>query len=145
MPNVANNQFAARMMAKPMPESLSTDSNARHFYDPPELIQQAFGGRRWFFETGCIRVHRVGLTGGLGWELDPALAKQCDDGMTGVRIKARKLRRDVPQLYDIEFVSRQFPDDPTGPVSERVVKHKTGLTVDQLKLVYAEILGDHVV
>lgn len=145
MPSAADSQFAARMMSKPLPESLSSDPEYRIFYDPPEIIQRAFGGRPWFFETGCVRVHRVGVFKGLGWELDPMLAKQCDLEVTGVRITARAYRRDKIQRYDMEFVVRELnEEDRSAPVPVRIVASRMGLLAEELKTAYAEVLGEHV-
>lgn len=154
MPSAADNAFAARMMSKPPCGSLNSDPEYRIFYDPPEIIQQAFGGRPWFFETGCIRVHRVGLFKGLGWELDPMLLAQCETEATGVRIIARQHRADRAQLFDIEFVVRDFRtretyDGGTEPdygatVPIRIVDSRMGLTANQLRSAYAEVFGDHV-
>lgn len=154
MPSAANNAFAARMAAKPPCESLNSDPAYRIFYDPPELIQMAFGGRPWFFETGCVRVHRIGLFKGLGWELDPMLLAQSETEATGVRILARQYRRDKAQLFDVEFVKRELPTresydgqqeaDYGAPVSIRIVNSRMGLTADQLRTAYGEVFGEHV-
>lgn len=45
MADAKAHEFAKRMMEKPKPASLTSDPEARIFYDPPELIQIAFGGR----------------------------------------------------------------------------------------------------
>lgn len=145
MPNAADSAYAARMMSKPIPEGLTSDPSYRIFYDPPEMIQQAFGGRPWFFETGCVRVHRVGIFKGLGWELDPMLARQCELEVTGVRIIARRLRTGHEQLYDMEFVVRELnEEDRMAPVPVRIVASRTGLRVHELKPAYGEVLGEHV-
>lgn len=145
MPSAADNEFAARMASKPPPESLNSDPSYRIFYDPPEIIQQAFGGRPWFFDTGCVRVHRVGLFKGLGWELDPMLAAMCELEVTGVRITARHFRTGKEQLYDMEFVHRQLDEeDRSAPVPIRILASRMGLTAEQLKPAYADVLGDHV-
>lgn len=150
MKTAADNLFAARVMERLKEGHLSntsmiSDPAHRIFYDPPELIQQAFGGRAWFFETGCSRVHRVGVFKGLGWELDPVFARQDERGITGVRITARPHHRDKVQKYDMEFLSRTLPEDTMDPVAVRVIDHRPGLTADQLKPAYAEVLGEHVV
>jgi hypothetical protein len=144
MPTVADNAFAARMASKPPPESLNSDPEYRIFYDPPEIIQRAFGGRPWFFETGCVRVHRVGVFKGLGWELDPMLAAQCELEVTGVRITARPYRRDKIQRYDMEFVRRELHEDWGAPVAVQIVASRMGLLAEELKSAYAEVLGEHV-
>lgn len=145
MPTAADSAYAARMMSKPIPEGMTADPEYRIFYDPPELIQMAFGGRPWFFETGCVRVHRVGVFKGLGWELDPMLQAQCELEATGVRIIARRLRPGQAQLFDMEFVHRQLDEeDRMAPVPIRIVASRMGLTADQLKPAYGEVLGEHV-
>ena len=141
MKSAADSPFAARMMAKPRPESLNSDPAARIFFDPPEMIQMAFGGRPWFFETGCRSVHRVGLFKGIGWELDPVLNKQHDHGVTGVRITARNQHSKGRHLYDLLFLAREVPEDHLDPLVERIVTHRPGLTIDQLKAAYGEVLG----
>lgn len=132
-------------MNRKLPDSLNSDPSYRIFYDPPEIIQQAFGGRVWFFETGCVRVHRVGLFKGLGWELDPMRSAMCEIEATGVRVIARSLRKGGQQLFDIEFLNRQIDEeDRFAPVPVRIVASRTGLFAEQLKYAYAEVLGEHV-
>ncbi len=146
MPTVADNAFARRMMERPRPESLNSDPAYRIFYDPPELIQIAFGGRQWFWEQGCTGVHRVGVFKGLGWELPLVVKRQEERGITGVRITARRAKLGGEQLYDLEFLARVVdPEYASGPITQRVIDHRPGLTVDQLKPAYAEVLGEHAI
>lgn len=119
--------------------TLSAKAEDRHFYDPPELIQMAFGGRPWFFEADCRTIHRVGLFKGLGWILPPRVARQDKRGIQSVRITARRRHSDLPQLYDMEFLGGQLADEP------RVVHHVPGLQAHQLKGAYAHVLGEHAV
>lgn len=147
--NAAAHAFAQRMMSRPIGESMISDPAHRIFYDPPELIQIAFGGRAWFHETDCTEVHRVGLFKGLGWTLSALVQKQDERGITGVRITARKMRRTAegsPQLYDMEFVARAplDPEDVSGPrAAPRVVTHRPGIAAENLKKVYGEVIGEH--
>lgn len=141
----SKNEFAARMAAKPLPESLNSDPDHRFFHDPPELIQIAFGGRPWFLETGCTAPHRVGLFKGLGWAIPSIVAAQDERGITHVRVTARHRRQSEAQLYDIEFLSREVPEDHLLRYTERTVAHRPGLTADQLKAAYAAELGEHAI
>lgn len=134
MAKAEDSPFAARMMAKPLPESLNSDPAARFFFDPPELIQQAFGGRQWFLDNNCYRVHRVGIFKGLGWEIDPAARDERE--ITGVRIT-----RGVRGAYAIEFLHRSLPGDWSEPVGERHIDVRVGLRLDQLKGVYLSVIG----
>lgn len=148
MPHADQSPFAARMMAKGRPEGLNSDANHRLFFDPPEMIQMAFGGRQWFFAMGNIRVHRVGLFKGLGWEFDPNFLD--GRGITGVRITARPYFavHNKPLLCDMEFMERRIDYDEAGYQSgyrERVIDHRPGLELHQLKPAYAEVLGNHAV
>lgn len=149
--NAAAHAFAKRMMDRPVGASMDSDPAARIFYDPPELIQIAFGGRQWFHETDCTEVHRVGLFKGLGWQVSSLVQKQDERGITGVRITARHMRRvaeGTSQLYDMEFVAREplDPDDVSGPLkAPRVVTHRPGIIAENLKKVYGEVLGEHAV
>lgn len=148
MPRTDVHPFAARMMNRPKPASLDSSPEARFFYDPPELIQQVFGGRPWFFEQGVTSVHRVGLFRGLGWTLPLLVQRQDERGINGVRITARKKRRVAEgseQKYDLEFLRRELPEDHCERGTERVIDHRPGLTIDQLKPAYAEVLGGHAV
>lgn len=143
--DAAQNEFAKRMLEKPVGACMVTDPTFRFFYDPPEMIQIAFGGRPWFLETGTRCVHRIGLHKGLGWELDPVFIRQDERGITGVRITARaKKPRDTEQLYDMEFLNRDYPEDHMLPSTVTVIDHRPGLTAARLKPVYGEVLGEHV-
>lgn len=150
MPHADDSPFAKRMMERPQSESLNTDVNARFFYDPPELIQIAFGGRAWFFRMGNSRAHRIGVFKGLGWELDPFIAKADERGITGVRITARPhhAASGKQQLYDMEFVGRRIDYDEAGfqdGFEQRTIDHRPGLEAGQLKAAYADVLGEHAV
>lgn len=128
--------FAQRMAARP--HNIDTSANARHFHDPPELIQIAFGGRPWLADRGCQFVHRIGLMRGLGWRLATIHETR---GINGVRIVAR-LRTHGDQLYDLYFGEyQQGPDNLDLPVF-RTIDHRPGLTAAQLKPAYAEVLGE---
>ncbi len=144
----ADSPFAARMMEKPLPESLNVTSNDRHFYDPPEVIQQWFGGRSWFLEMGNTKVHRVGLFRGIGWELDSHIASQDERGITGVRITARNAVTGKPKLYDMEFMARRIDYDEAGfqeGLEARIVHSVPGLAGEELVASYAAVLGEHAV
>lgn len=146
MPTPAQNEFAARMASKPLPSSLNSDPNHRIFFDPPELIQRAFGGRPWFLETGCTTAFRVGLFRGLGWKIPGIVAQQDERGIDTVRITARPRRNEATDLiFDMEFLQTEQPpeDDASGKIAARVVEHRPGLTIDQLKPTYGEVLGEH--
>lgn len=151
MKHASESPFAARMMEKPLPETLAATANDRHFYDPPELIQIAFGGRPWFFETGCNRIHRVGLFKGLGWSLDPTIKRQDERGVTDVRVTARQTIRGKAQLFDMEFLHRDLEHEDAYETSHmvgfstKVVHHVPGLQAHQLKAAYAEFLGEHAI
>lgn len=152
--------FAQRMRDKPIPPSMLGGAAARHFFDPPEMISLAFGGRPWFHTTDCKAPHRIGLLGGLGWQLGEYVRKQLDGAtkdVNGVRIVARphNISREQP-LYDLYFVTfwkgeYERRDDPAyepdnlDPVQYHVVDHRPGLTAEQLKPAYAEVLGEHAV
>lgn len=151
MPHADESPFARRMMDKGVSEGLNTDVNHRIFYDPPELIQIAFGGRGWFIERGNTRVHRIGIFGGLSWQLDPVVASECAKNrskyelINAVRITARKLRSGSPQLYDMEFLRRNTIYDDDGTflgVDSHVVTHRTGLEAAQLPVIYGQIIGE---
>lgn len=75
-----------RLAGRPIPSSLNSDPEQRHFFDPPEYIQRALGGREWFFEQGARAVHRIGLFQGLGWEIDPATVERDNLQYTGFRV-----------------------------------------------------------
>lgn len=57
-------------------------------FDPPRLIQEAMGGREFFWEIGAKAVHRVGLSLGLGWRLPFGEAR---DGVDFVRVTVEKV------------------------------------------------------
>lgn len=146
MPTPAQNEFAARMASKPLPASLNSDPEHRLFFDPPELIQRAFDGRPWFLETGCTTAFRVGLFRGLGWKIPGIVAQQDERGIDTVRITARPRRNDATDLiFDMEFLQTEQPpeDYASGKIAARVVEHHPGLTIDQLKPTYGEVLGEH--
>lgn len=160
-PAPTGNPFVDRMIANPRPlhESM-TNPAYRIFYDPPEMISLAFGGRPWFHHTDCRAVFRIGLFGGLGWGLGEYVRKQLDGktaAVNGVRITARahNISRAEP-LYDMYFVEfwrgdydrRDDPDyepDNLDPPQFRVIDHRPGLTAEQLKPAYAEALGEHAI
>jgi hypothetical protein len=83
-----NSEWVSRMREKAGELHASMiDENFRFFHDPPEQIQRAFGGREWFWRTGAVAVHRIGLLRGLGWKhLDGQMA----DFMNYVRITAEE-------------------------------------------------------
>lgn len=147
--DAAGHEFALRMMEKPKPASLTSDPAARIFYDPPEIIQMAFGGRPWFHSTDCRAVHRIGLFLGLGWRLGEYVRKQLDGkhaDIDTVQIKARahNISRETP-LYDMYFMQVVLPEDVLDPLQPRVIDHRAGLALDQLKPQYAEVLGEHAI
>jgi hypothetical protein len=83
------------------------------------------------------------------------LLAQSDTEATGVRVIARRRRQsDTAQLFDIEFVRRELQTrknhngeaefDHIAPVPVRIVTSWAGVTADQLKSIYAEVFGDHV-
>ncbi len=146
--SAADSPFAKRMMEKPLPGSLNVRANDRHFFDPPEMIQIAFGGRPWFFAVGATRVHRVGLFKGLGWELDPNFLD--GRGITGVRITSRPYfaAHGKPMLCDMDFMERRIDYDDAGfqiGCYEKVLDYRAGLQLHELKPAYAEVLGEHAV
>lgn len=144
MQTVENNPFAKRMKDKPVPESLTSDANYRIFFDPPEIIQMAFGGRPWFFETGCRAVHRVGVFKGLGWELDRILTRTSNMQITGVRITHRPNSK--PMKFDMVFMRREMDEEyASAPVSFTILDHRAGLLLEELKPTYAEVLGEQFV
>jgi hypothetical protein len=133
--------FARRMMERPLSPSLDVGPDDRHFYDPPELIQKAFGGRPWFFEQCCRAVHRVGLYRGLGWELDPADQLSNKLGATGVRITLGREER-----CTMSFVKREILRDEGGFIVDQttaIVASQTGLLLSELKPTYERMLYDH--
>lgn len=140
----SQNEFAARMAAKPLPDSLNSDPAHRIFHDPPEMIQMAFGGRPWFLETGCTAVHRVGLFKGLGWAVSPLVTAQDELGITHVRVTARTGPGNAGK-YDIEFIQCVIPDDHMDKLQGRIVAVRMGLILDELKPQYAAVLGEHAV
>lgn len=140
------------MMSKPLPDSLNSDPEHRIFFDPPEIIQRAFGGRPWFFETGCVGVHRVGVFRGLGWQVSPLVVRANEladgpGGPNGVRITIMQKRGDLPRhdlRFIIEFLHRRLdPDDMSAKLEERVTSHFVGLRLDELKDKYGEVFGEH--
>lgn len=140
--NASQNEFAQRMMSKPMPESLNSDPEHRLFFDPPEIIQIAFGGRPWFIENDCTRIHRVGLFRGLGWQLSPVLCRDQPQGINGVRIKARANTGRKEMLFDMEFMRRELAEDHFDGQVDRVVTHRPGVPLSKLVATYAEVLGE---
>lgn len=148
--DASKNEFAKRMMDKPIPESMLGGAAARHFYDPPENISLAFGGRPWFHSTDCKTVHRIGLFKGLGWKIGEYVQKQLDDQrINGVRVTIRAATGEPK--YDIMFVHHyqnheegQEPDN-LEPVSYHTIKHLGPLTAAELKPAYAEFLGEHAI
>lgn len=145
----ARNEFAERMRAKGVPASCQSDASHRIFYDPPELIQMAFGGREWFHETDCRAVHRLGLFQGLGWKLGEYVRKQLDGPTINVntiwvRARPHNISRDEP-LYDMYFLAVEMPEDVLDPLQVHHVHHRAGLTAAQLKPTYAEVLGEHAI
>lgn len=141
--DASRNAFAQRMLDKPMPESLNSDPMHRFFYDPPELIQQAFGGRAWFHEVGNSCVHRVGLFRGLGWNLSELIVRQDKRGINAVIVSARAQMPGKSQLYDILFLHR--PDLEDDDDTLKTVYHRPGLEAHQLKSAYSDVLGEHAV
>lgn len=146
----ADSPFVTRLMQRGMPESLNSDPDARIFYDPPEMIQIAFGGRQWFHEVGNHAIHRVGLFHGLGWALAPLVSTQDERGINRVRVTARPKRPShKEQLYDMEFLHQPEPgerDNPSDPLPQaRIVTHRPGIVASNLKTVYADVLGEHAV
>jgi len=142
-------EFAERMRAKAIPEGCTTDPSYRIFRDPPEMIQRAFGGRLWFHETDCKAVHRIGLLLGLGWQLGEYVRKQLGGkvaDVNGVRVIARTVGYgQTEQLYDLYFVRYTRGEDNLDPYVFYVVTHRPGLTASQLKVAYADVLGEHAV
>lgn len=148
--NASQNAFAQRMMDKPKCESLNSDPSYRIFYDPPELIQMAFGGREWFQDVGNYAVSRVGLFKGLTWYLSALIVRQEERGINRVRITARPKRPgQEEQLYDMEFLCQPEPGegaDASDPLPQsRVITHRPGIVAANLKAVYAEVLGEHAI
>lgn len=158
-----DNGFVKHLMAQRAlgkTNNFASDPNARHFYDPPELIQIAFGGRAWFHHADCRAPHRIGLYKGLGWGLGEYVRKQLDGktaNVNGVRIVARphNISRETP-LYDLYFVEfwrgdydrrndADYEPDNLDPVQYHVIDHRPGLTAEQLKPAYAEALGEHAI
>ena len=148
MPTAAESPFAQRMMDRPRSESLNSDPEYRIFYDPPEIIQQALGGREWFWRVGNTRVHRVGLFLGIGWEIDQQVrADSKNPDISGVRVTISSLQAARKPTFSMLFLSREpAPEsDPSAPTRERIVAASVGLSLEQLKPLYAETIGEHAV
>jgi len=140
MAHVNDSPFAKRMMERPLSPSLDVDANSRHFYDPPELIQLAFGGWPWFQENSCRAIHRVGLFRGLGWEFDPADQLNNKLNATGVRITLG-----IKERCTLLFLQREIIRDDGGFIVgqiERILASKTGLLLSELKPTYEGVLYD---
>lgn len=141
--------FAQRMAERPMPESLLSDPSARFFNDPPEQIQMAFGGRPWFFSTGCYAVHRLGLLLGLGWELDRMRVasdpvEHHGTTITGVRIFAPVVGKAGSTAFRVDFTNwqRGEEDRATDPGTVRIVRSFSNVPLKELKEKYRETLGE---
>lgn len=158
-----DNAFVKHLMAQRAlgkTNNFHSDPAHRIFYDPPELISLAFGGRPWFHATDCRNPFRIGLFGGLGWGLGEYVRKQLDGktaACNGVRIVARahNISRETP-LYDMYFVEfwrgeydrrddPEYEPDNLDPPQFRVVDHRAGVPAADLKSTYAEVLGAHAI
>jgi hypothetical protein len=80
-PNADNNEFARRMLQRPVAPSLSA---GEIWNDIPDKIGRAMGGREFFFEEEATSIHRIGIGLGLGWRLPKY--KQRADGIDMISI-----------------------------------------------------------
>lgn len=119
----------------------TADPTYRIFNDPPETIQIAFGGRPWFFDTGCQTPYRIGLLKGLGWGLDPM--RIANSGTTLPGVNHVRVHANPDNTYAIEFLRHTAGsgNDPQDRGTMEPVARIGALTIDQIKSTYVDVLG----
>lgn len=125
--NTSTNEFAKRMLNRPIPPSLTDPFHV----DPPALICRAFGGREWFFDNEACAIHRVGIFLGLGWRLPRYV--QRPDGIDMVRVTTERHHGALSMLF-------LHCGDRPPEEAETVVSHY-GVPYDQLLETYERTLN----
>lgn len=141
--HASQSPFAQRMMDKPSPFAATADPAFRIFDDPPEQVQIAFGGRAWFWETGCRATYRIGLFKGLGWALDPMLVMSSeakDPRINHVKVTGPNKKQECNMEF-LHHTGADHSNDATLRGEFEHVEFRDAVPLDQLKSVYTEVLG----